>query len=578
MSATWDLSCLDWEDRLRRGQSLLPALPLFTEEAELALGFFDNLRLPDVPNTPTMREACGEWFREIVAATFGSRDPATNIRYIEEIFALVAKKNSKTTYGAGLMLVALLMNIRPRAEFLFIGPTQAIADLAFSQATGMIELDPELQKRFLVREHIKEIKDRVNGAKLKIKTFDLNVLTGPRPAGVLLDELHLLGKNAHAAKVIRQLRGGRQATPEGFLIVTTTQSDEPPAGAFRDELMTARAVRDGRLRGVMLPILYEFPEDVAKDEKGWEDINNWPMVMPNLGRSLRIDALLKDLEAEKTKGEHAVRLWASQHLNVEIGLALHSDRWAGVKYWLKAADPKFLGCTNRMMLDEVIRRCEVATVGIDGGGLDDLLGLCVIGREKGSRRWLVWSHAWVHPDVLEERKEIAPRLRDFINDGSLTLIDTLGDDIQGIVDICVALRDAGVLAQENAIGLDPVGVGSIVDALAEVGLTTEQKHVVGISQGWTLSGAIKTCERKLADGTMRHVGIPMMAWCAGNAKVEPKGNAVTITKQQAGTAKIDPLMAMFDAASLMARNPEASGQSFWMTSPATADAHATANA
>lgn len=51
----------------------------------------------------------------------------------------------------------------------------------------------------------------------------------------------------------------------------------------------------------------------------------------------------------------------------------------------------------------------------------------------------------------------------------------------------------------------------------------------------------------------------MMAWSVGNAKVEPKGNAIAITKQAAGYAKIDPLMALFNAASLMALNPEAVG-------------------
>ncbi len=43
------------------------------------------------------------------------------------------------------------------------------------------------------------------------------------------------------------------------------------------------------------------------------------------------------------------------------------------------------------------------------------------------------------------------------------------------------------------IGIDPSGVGQILDSLAEAGIPDES--VVGISQGWKLGGAIKTTER-----------------------------------------------------------------------------------
>jgi phage terminase large subunit-like protein len=65
---------------------------------------------------------------------------------------------------------------------------------------------------------------------------------------VLVDELHLLGKSAHTAKVLRQIRGGLDKTPEGLLLITTTQSDDIPIGAFKSELKLARNIRDGKYR------------------------------------------------------------------------------------------------------------------------------------------------------------------------------------------------------------------------------------------------------------------------------------------------------------------------------------------
>jgi phage terminase large subunit-like protein len=545
----WDLSCRDWQDRIRAGRSLLPELPLFRAEADLAVAFFNGLHLPDVPDKPVLRDAAGDWFRDIVAALFGARDPETNIRHIREVFGLVPKGNSKTSYGAGLMLTALLMNVRPRAEYLFVGPTQAIADIALSQAIGMVEADEALKARFQVREHIKEIRDRTNNAKLKVKTFDLDILTGPKPVGVLLDELHLLGKNAATTKVLRQIRGGLEKNTEGFLVIITTQSDEPPAGSFRDELLMARKIRDGVMAGRMLPVLYEFPEDIARDPAKWQVPSTWPMVNPNLGRSIQLDSLTHDWESERTKGEHAVRIWASQHVNIEIGLGLKTDRWAGADYWERRALPA-------LTLEALLARSEVAVVGIDGGGLDDLLGLAVIGRDAVTRDWLLWCRAWAHNVVLERRKSEAALLQDLARAGELVLVERLGQDVTEVADIVEQVLKSGLLPEKNAIGLDPVGIGQIVDELAAREISTER--IVGVSQGWKLSGAIKTAERKLADGTLFHADTALMNWCVGNARIEPKGNALTITKQAAGAGKIDPLMASFNAVALMSMNPTVS--------------------
>ena len=100
----WDTSCRDWEKRILAGKSLVPKLPLFKHEAAIALTAFKSLRLPDVIGTPTMEEACGEWFFPIVEALFGSYNPKTHEREIQEVFQLIPKGNSKSSNGGAVML------------------------------------------------------------------------------------------------------------------------------------------------------------------------------------------------------------------------------------------------------------------------------------------------------------------------------------------------------------------------------------------------------------------------------------------------------------------------------------------
>jgi phage terminase large subunit-like protein len=209
----WDLSCVDWQDRIRQGRHLVADLPLIESEAAPGLEFFDQLQLPDVPSKPKLGAAAGQWFRDIVGAAFGSWDPATQTRYIRDILTLAPKGWSKTSYSAGLMISAMLMNKRPRAEMLFVGPMQAISDRAYDQACGMIEESDDLKRRFKTRDHVKTIEDLLTHSEMKVKTFDLNILSGSILVFVLLDELHLLGRNPHTTKVLRQIRGGLDKVP-----------------------------------------------------------------------------------------------------------------------------------------------------------------------------------------------------------------------------------------------------------------------------------------------------------------------------------------------------------------------------
>ncbi|QCG93952.1 terminase large subunit [Azospirillum sp. TSA2s] len=551
---TWTTACPDWERRIMDGESLIPCPPLFPAEAAEAMDWMKQLRIADVPGQPYIGECTRGWALDFAASIFGAYDPETGRRLITEFFLLISKKNTKSTIAAAIMVTALLRNWRKSAEFLILAPTVEVANNSYQPARDMVKLDPELERLLHVQDHIRTITHRETGATLKVVAADTDAVGGKKATGVLVDELHLFGAKPKAENMFREALGGLASRPEGFVVWLTTQSSDPPAGAFKTKLDYARKVRDGEVNDPrFMPVLYEFPAKMVA-EKEYEKVENAWITNPNFGLSVDEVFLTREMQKAKDEGLASFANFCAKHLNVEVGLALRSDRWVGVDHWAAAAD-------KSITLESILNRCEVVVGGIDGGGLDDLLGLAVLGREKGSRRWLLWSKAWAHETVLERRKSEAPRLRDLERAGDLVVVNDMEQAFSEVADILAVVDASGMLAY---VGLDPMGVGAQVDALALVGIGGEddpspKERVVGISQGWTLNGAIKTAEIKLASGALRHAGQDLMAWAVGNAKTEPKGNAITITKAVAGTAKIDPLMAAFDAVALMSKNPEAPG-------------------
>ncbi|RWG36220.1 MAG: terminase large subunit [Mesorhizobium sp.] len=548
-------ACPDWWERIQRGQTPMADVPLNQERAARALAFFNRLKLPDIPGNPPLAEACGEWFREILVAFLASEDPETRERLVWELLCMVPKKNSKTTYVAALGLTALFMEEAPNRQMLIVAPSQNISERCFTQAQGMIQLDPRLAAIFKVQDHLKCITRLKTGTELNVKTFDTSIVTGEIPVLTIIDELHELGKKKGAAAVMQQIRGGGITMQGGQTLMITTQSDEQPAGIWKTELEKARRIRDGKggSAPIMLPVLYEFPAELQKDHAYWRDRRHWKYLLPNIGRSISPQRLVEDYENNGSVTKETEQIWASQHLNIEIGVGLADEGWRGAEYWELCSD-------ETLTLDALMARSEVAVVGADGGGLDDLFGVCVIGREKVTRRWLVWSHAFAHPKVLEVRKEIAARLKDFEAEGSLTFCG-VSQYIEKIAAIAAKLRDAGLLPEKNAVGFDPNNIAAFVDALALKQIEGPMLH--RLRQGTALSPALWGLEQKLSDDTISHSGLDLMNWVVGNVKVEKKGNGDMATKEAAGSAKIDPFVAMLCAAILMSWNPEATGTSFW---------------
>lgn len=538
----WTTACPNWEQRIVAKQSLMPCKPLFPEVADVALRIFNELILVDVMDSPKMGEVTLDWVLEFVAAIFGAYDPATKRRLIREFFLLISKKNTKSTIAAGIMMVALILNDRLSAELIILAPTKEVADNSFNPIRDFIRADDELSAMINVSEHTKTVTHLGTGATLKVIAAESNAAAGKKASIILIDEVWLFGKRANAESMFREAKGGLASRPEGCVIYLSTMSDEMPCGVFKQLLDYARDVRDGKkIDKNFLPLIYEFPKHLIEAGEHLKP-ENFYITNPNLGASVDLDYLISEFNKVKEAGEESLRDFLAKHLNIEIGLNLRANRWAGAEFWLQQA--------KQFTLDKLIEQSDVITLGIDGGGLDDLLGFAVLGRHAKSRKWWLWNHAWCHEIVLERRKTEAPKLRDFERDGDLTIIQQTGEDIEQLALIAKRIYDSGKM---DKIGLDPLGIGGLLDALLAVGIP--QELMVGVAQGYKLAGYLQTTERKLAEANLYHAGQPLMTWCAGNARIVMRGNGLMVTKQESGTAKIDPLIATFNAVALMSMNP-----------------------
>ena len=540
---TWSTACPDWKRRIRERRSLIPFSPLFPAAADAKMAGFTSLRIVDLPGAPTIGESCAEWMLDFAATVFGAYDPETGQQLIREFMLLVSKKNTKSTIAAGLMLTELICGWRESDENLILAPTKEVADNSFKPAVDMIRADEELNDLLHHQDHMRLITNRATRATLKVVAADSSTVSGKKASRVLVDELWLFGKRADADAMLQEATGGQVSRPEGYTLYLTTQSDDPPAGVFKEKLAYYRGVRDGKITDRRkLPVLYEFPDEMVAAGEHLRP-ENFYVTNPNLGKSVSQTWLQEKFAEVAHKTDGSKQVFYAKHLNVEIGLGLRTDAWVGARYWLGAA--------RALELRDLLERCEVLVVGLDGGGMDDLFGLTVLGREaeevlvdaeaapeemqeaiagkKRIKRWLSWSRAWAHRIVLERRKSIASRLEDFERDGDLTILEDDAieagwpADIAGAIAIIQLIKDEGLLC---CVAADPAGLGEMIDALDEIDIKSDNRatgcnYVIGVQQGFGLMNAIKTAERKLANRTLLHAPQGLMDWAVGNLKIEP---------------------------------------------------------
>jgi phage terminase large subunit-like protein len=529
-------ACPDWAARLQKRKMPISThrLPMHTAQAKRISAIFGNLTMPDLDNTPQISDLSETtwWMDEVGRALFGGDT-------VREAFVMVPKKQSKTSSGSLLYLAAYLANTVPQLTFTVLAPTVSIAQFSFDQIVGAIISEPELMARTHIKRNEKRIEHLQTRAVLQVKSASLESLTGLK-GSVFVDELHLWGAMRDGQKLRSQLRGALAVNKAARALYITTQSDDVPAGVFRNMLTYARHVRDGVITDpAFLPVLFEPWEGCDP----WEDEKVWPMLLPSYPHIADRSFYTSMVAESNSSGQSAIVKDKSQYFNIEIGAGEGGNGWVVAQNYSKLVN-------NLVTLDRLIAVSERIAVGIDMGGAGDLTAIVVIGETRGGG-WQVWTRAYLTDHGWTENVKNASRFEDFESQGDLVTVQP-GEDAAHIVDLCVEIRASGKLA---GIGIDPAAASDLADALEAAGFEMERDmHGIGQS-AFRLAPAVRTVERRAEQRKLVFADQPMMAWTLGNVIVTQKGNAPCIDKQNA-LDKIDPVAALLDAAMILVTQKE----------------------
>jgi phage terminase large subunit-like protein len=151
--------------------------------AEAKMALFTSLRLMDVTGQPTIGEASDPWLLNFVATIFGAYDADLGEQLIKECLFLIAKKNTKSTMAAGILVTELALGWRHEDENLILAPTKEVADNSFKPAAAMIRADEDLNALLHIQDHIRLITQRSTKSTMKVVAATAGRWRARRPAG-----------------------------------------------------------------------------------------------------------------------------------------------------------------------------------------------------------------------------------------------------------------------------------------------------------------------------------------------------------------------------------------------------------
>lgn len=458
------------------------------------------------------------WQQFVVGSVWGwKREDGT--RRFRVIWEEIPRKNGKSTKLAGIGLLALVADNEPGAEVYAAATKKDQARIIFDEAKRMVATSPEFSKQ--VRRYKTNLSIDKTGSKFEPLSSDEKTLDGLNPHCVLIDEIHK-HKSRAVLDVLDTAMGSRR---QPLLWQITTAGDDNPESVYSQEHAYAVKILEGVVQD---DNFFAFITTIDKDD-AWDDPKAWAKANPNLGVSVKLDDLKRQLTKAK-QSPSAQSAFKRLRLNVR---GVSTERYIPGSLWAANTGPRF--DPDRLKG----RPCYGA---IDlSSKIDITCWLKLFPPVGNETTWKIATNFWIPADTVGEKTERdLVQYQRWIDEGWME--PTAGDVIDhGEVreTILKDLKDYQILN----VAYDPWNATQLVIELRERGVPAIE-FVQGLR---SYTAPTKELMNWLLQRKLDHGMNPVLTWMASNLAVQKDKNENLMPTKKHSVGRIDGMTSLIMA-------------------------------
>lgn len=460
------------------------------------------------------------WQQAYVYMLFGWRRVVDDLRRFRTAYLEVARKNGKSTLGAGIGLYLMVADGEPGAEVYSAATKRDQALIVHNEAARMVKGSPGLRKRIKIfRDNL-----HIEGTASKFEPLgaDADTLDGLNIHAAIVDEIH-----AHRNRdVWDRLETATGARRQPLMLGITTAGYDRSSLCWELHEYLQKILEQSVVDDTFFGMIFSIDEG-----DDWADPDVWVKANPNLGVSKKNDDLLR-----KAQRAREIPSALNSFLRLELDVWTQSESvWVSMEHW---------------------RACGSAT------NPDGLRGrTCYMGLDLSSNVDLS-AYALVFPPQ-QEGDPYQVLMRFFIpEEGMLkrSHADRVPYDVwvrQGFVsatpgnvidyDYILAQIDEDAQRFDIAgVAFDRWGATQVSLRLSDAGL-----NVVAFGQGFSsMSAPTKALENLILGHQVAHGDNPVLTWMAANAVTEEDAAGNIKVSKKRSREKIDGIVALIMALDL----------------------------